>query len=79
MQRSEPRNQAGAGSAIREATITVYIDRRRFLDDLGIPTVKSIVPMLVTPAGEILWRSTGRRSADAEVALLRVIDRLSRG
>jgi hypothetical protein len=58
---------------VREATITLYIDRRRFLDDLGIPSVRAIVPMLVTPAGEILWRTTGRRTAHDEATLRQTI------
>ena len=58
---------------VREATITLYINRRQFLDDLRIPAVNTIVPMLVTPAGEILWRTTGRRTADSEASLREVL------
>lgn len=54
---------------VREATITLYVDRKRFLDDLRIPSVDAIVPMLVTPDGEILWRTTGPRTARAEQSL----------
>ncbi len=54
---------------VREATITFYIDRRQFLDDLRIPSADEIVPMLVTPTGEILWRTTGPRTAGKEASL----------
>lgn len=58
---------------VREATITLYINRKRFLDDLRIPSVDAIVPMLVTPNGTIEWRTTGRRSDGAEVELRRAL------
>jgi hypothetical protein len=46
--------------AVRDTTITLYLDRKRFLAALGIDSVAEIVPMLVTPEGRILWRATGR-------------------
>jgi hypothetical protein len=61
--------------AVRESTITLYINRKQFLDALRIQSVGDIVPMLVTPAGEILWRTTGRRTDDAERTLREVIER----
>lgn len=59
---------------VREATITLYIDRNRFLEDLRISSVAVIVPMLVTPTGEILWRTTGPRTVGSEESLRRVLD-----
>ena len=58
---------------VRDATITMYINRKQFLKELQIPTVSAIVPMLVTPTGEILWRTTGRRTADTEASLRQVL------
>ena len=58
---------------VREATITLYINRKRFLGDLRIPSVDAIVPMLVTPNGTIEWRTTGRRSDGAEAELRRAL------
>lgn len=58
---------------VREATITLYIDRKQFLEDLRIPSVAAIVPMLVTPTGEILWRTTGPRTAGNEGSLRGVL------
>lgn len=45
--------------AVRDSTITLYLDRGEFLAALGITSVRSIVPMLVTRAGDILWRTRG--------------------
>ena len=59
---------------VREVTITLYINRKRFLSDLQITSVGAIVPMLVTPGGEILWRTTGRRTDDDETTLRRVLE-----
>ncbi len=58
---------------VRAATITLYINRRQFLEDLEIPDVRSIVPMLVVPSGEILWRASGRLTPDAEAELRAVV------
>lgn len=58
---------------VRDATITLYINRKQFLADLQIAEVDAIVPMLVTPAGEILWRTTGRRTDHAEASLRQVL------
>jgi hypothetical protein len=54
---------------VRDATITLYLDRRRFLADLGIESVSEIVPMLVMPTGRILWRTTGRCTEAADRSL----------
>ena len=59
---------------VRDATITLYINRKEFLADLQIPSVSSIVVMLVTPEGEILWRTAGRRTDEGEVALRNVVE-----
>ena len=50
---------------IRASTITVYLNRTQFLEALNIDSVGEIVPMLVTPQGEILWRTTGRMTTEA--------------
>lgn len=61
-------------SEAREATITLYVDRKRFLKDLRISSVDEIVPMLVRPTGEILWRTTGPRTGDSEESLRGVLE-----
>ena len=50
---------------VRESTITIYTDRRQFLHALNIDSVGEVVPMLVTPDGEISWRSNGRMTDEA--------------
>ena len=59
--------------AVRAATITLYINRGAFLRELGIDSVSEIVPMLVTPEGEILWRTTGRYTPDADAEVRQVV------
>lgn len=50
---------------VRASTITVYLNRTQFLEALNIDSVGEIVPMLVTPHGEILWRTTGPMTPEA--------------
>ena len=45
--------------AAREATITLYLDKDAYRRALDIPDETTIVVMLVTPTGDILWRTTG--------------------
>jgi hypothetical protein len=45
--------------AAREATITLYLDKEAYRRALDIPDETTIVVMLVTPTGDILWRTTG--------------------
>jgi len=55
--------------AVRDSTITLYLDRGEFLAALGITSVRSIVPMLVTRAGDILWRTQGPLTPGTRKAL----------
>jgi hypothetical protein len=59
--------------AVRESTITLYIDRRDFMQALDIATTSAIVPMLVTPDGTILWRTTGAFDGEAADELRAVV------
>jgi hypothetical protein len=54
---------------VRDATITLYLDRKQFRADLGIDSVAEIVPMLVTPDGRILWRTAGRCTDSGDQSL----------
>ena len=59
----------------RETTITLYLDKAAFRQALNIPDEATIVVMLVTRWGEILWRTSGASTDDAErtlAALLQV-------
>ncbi len=55
--------------AVREATITLYIDKTPFKRALGIGTEDSIVSYLVARDGRVLWRADGRFTPDAGAAL----------
>ena len=61
-------------SGVRDSTITIYLDRGRFLQALNINSVGEIVPMLVTPHGKILWRSTGRMTDDGDRELRTAVE-----
>jgi len=53
----------------RDRTITLYIDKTPFKDALGITDETAIQVMLVERSGAILWRSTGRFTAEKGAAL----------
>ena len=59
--------------SVRDATITLYINRTAFMRSLQIPTASSIVPMLVQPSGPILWRTEGPRTTRSEDELRSVL------
>ena len=45
--------------AVRERTVTLYIDKAPFKQSLGITTESVIQVLLVDRAGRVLWRTTG--------------------
>jgi len=44
---------------VRERTITIYLDKAPFLDDLSITDDGTIYSLLVDRSGEVLWRASG--------------------
>ena len=44
---------------VRERTITVYLNKSKFKEDLQIPNENTIYIFLLNKNGEILWRSKG--------------------
>lgn len=58
-----------ADRAAREATITLYLDKDDYRRALAIPNEDTIVVMLVTPGGDILWRTTGAHDENGERSL----------
>jgi hypothetical protein len=46
-------------TAARASTITLFVDKRAFDRALGIASEREISVFLITPRGEILWRTTG--------------------
>jgi hypothetical protein len=62
--------------AVRERTITLYLDVAEFNAQLGIAGVGSIQSLLVDRAGTIHWRATGRYSAEKGAELTQHVERL---
>ena len=60
-------------TAVRAATITLYIDKTPFKQALNIYTEDQIHVVLVDRAGRIHWRWIGRFGNDAEAALDRAV------
>ena len=58
---------------VRDMTITIYLDRKQFMRSLAIESVAQIVPMLVTPTGQILWRTTGPMTDDGAQTLRQAV------
>lgn len=50
--------------ATREATITLYLDKKPFNDALNIMSEREITILLVEPNGSVLWRTTGSYAAE---------------
>lgn len=57
----------------RRRTITLYLEKKSFREDLGIPDESDIHLFLVRPSGEILWRDRGGFSEDKKKKLLEVL------
>ena len=60
----------------RERTVTLYLDKSAFKGALGIETEDQIQLFLVDREGVILWRETGRHSAEKEGDLITVLDEI---
>ena len=61
----------------RERTITLYLDKSRFLKQLGIDTEDEIQIMLVIDDGTILWRESGIFSNEKVSTLTKVLQNKS--
>jgi hypothetical protein len=59
--------------ATREVTITLYLDRAKFLKSIGETSDRTIFTLLVNQKGEILWRGQGAYSKAQEDSLERVL------
>jgi hypothetical protein len=64
-------------SQARTRTITVYVDRQRFIDALAIPDMDDIDMFLIDRAGKILWHARGALEAETLASLERVLDAAS--
>ena len=61
--------------ATRATTITIYSDKGAFMKPLGLKDQKKIYAFIVTPKGEILWRTEGPRTEIAEKSLREFLDK----
>jgi hypothetical protein len=50
--------------------IPLWVDRKKFFDDLTIPNDKQIVVLLIDRQGRIQWRSSGPMTPDKRTALM---------
>lgn len=62
--------------AVREATITLYLDKDVYRRALAITSEETIYLMLVTRRGEILWRDEGPYAAATAAALVQALAEL---
>ncbi len=61
--------------ATRATTITIYSDKGAFMKPLGLKDQKKIYAFIVTPKGEILWRTEGPRTEIGEKSLREFLDK----
>lgn len=59
----------------RGRTITLYIDKTHFKQQLDIPSEANIHLFLVKPSGEILWRGEGPLTEDLALSLKSAVER----
>ncbi len=57
----------------RQRTVTLYLDLAAFMRSLDITSRNDVHVLLVTNAGDILWRTTGPYSPDTADQLLQVV------
>jgi hypothetical protein len=50
--------------------IPLWVDRRKFLDDIAVPADKQVVALLIDRQGRILWRSAGPMTSDKRTSLM---------
>jgi hypothetical protein len=61
----------------RTRTITIYVERQRFIDALAIPDMNDIDMFLIDGAGKILWHARGALEPETLASLERVLDAAS--
>lgn len=60
--------------ATRARTITLYLDKERFRQALGLPDENHIYVLLVDRSGEVHWQTQGAYSPDKAESLMAVIE-----
>ncbi|WP_395088688.1 hypothetical protein [Armatimonas sp.] len=62
--------------ATRAITITIYSDKGAFMRPLGLKDQKKIYAFIVTPKGDVLWRTEGPRTESGEKSLREFLDKV---
>ena len=50
--------------------IPIWLDRKKFLEDLQIPNEKEVVALLVDRQGHVLWRASGPMTPESRASLM---------
>jgi hypothetical protein len=61
---------------IRDHTITLYTDTKKFRQDLDLPTDETIYVMLVDSSGAVRWKSSGSMTPMSAALLSSAVDEL---
>lgn len=59
----------------RRRTITLYLDKRPFMQKLGLPDERNVYLLLVDRLGNILWRASGFYTPETGEELLDALNR----
>lgn len=60
----------------RKRTITLYLDREKFMAELAIPTMDDIHLFLLDEGGRVMWRAAGSADDAKLASLAEALDRL---
>lgn len=60
--------------AARRRTMTLYVNKREFLDTLGIKDETKVYAVLVDESGKVIWRYDGSYSPEALMGLVQALD-----
>ncbi len=58
----------------RRRTMTLYVNKRDFLDTLGIKDESKVYALLVDSSGKVIWRYDGDYTPEALVSLVNALD-----
>ena len=50
--------------------IPIWLDRKKFLEDLQIPNEREVVALLIDRQGHVLWRASGAMTPERRASLL---------
>ena len=59
---------------VRERTITIYVNKSKFRNELKIPNENTVYLFLINKQGDILWRSSGQYSDKRGIELKKYLE-----